>query len=73
MKIKIKSTKKEDLKRFTMGKAYDVIDTWRALTANRYPVIKDDKGFRCMITLNDCSHIDGDWEIIEGSISDLQN
>lgn len=73
MKLKIK-TVHQPLKRFTMGKVYEVIDTWSTpIKRIPYPVVKDDKGFRCMIKLKDCNHIHGDWEVIEGSIEDLIN
>lgn len=71
MKLKIKSVT-QPLKRFTMGKEYEVIDTWSTpIKRKSYPVVKDDKGFRCMIKLTECNHIHGDWEVIEGSIEDL--
>ncbi len=73
MKVTIKSTKKKDLKRFTMGKTYDVIDSWRVMTSKKYPVILDDNGARCMITLTNCNHIKGDWAFTEGSFEDLQS
>ncbi|MBY5957602.1 hypothetical protein KUV50_05605 [Membranicola marinus] len=56
-----------------MGKTYDVIDSWRVMTSKKYPVILDDNGARCMITLTNCNHIKGDWAFTEGSFEDLQS
>ena len=73
MKLRIKSSQRKPLDRFTMDKEYPVIDTWTISGRIIQPVIKDDLGFTCLVFMENCEHISGEWEVSEGSMDEFKN